>query len=203
MKRNIYRLLLFVLFLNSLFLALPQPAYACSCVGPTPPADAFRDSGAVFTGRVTNLATAIQIPFITPALARLGIFTSDPWNTRQAALTVTRSWKGVATTQITVRTGQGGGDCGYGFQEGHEYLIYAYQSNNNWITNICTRTAPTAFAGAADDFTYLTTQPTLTLTPTAPSRSLAPYLAIPLLLLPLALAAIWYIRRKRKAATST
>lgn len=58
------------------------------------------------------------------------------------------NWKGIKDKMVTVETGLGGGDCGYGFQEGESYLIYAYRTNGEdgkpgpLRTNICTRTRP-------------------------------------------------------------
>lgn len=40
-----------------------------------------------------------------------------------------------------VRSGVGGGDCGYAFDVGKTYLIFAYQEKpNKFVTNHCTRT---------------------------------------------------------------
>jgi hypothetical protein len=194
MKRRAY-LLLFVLFLNSLWLLRPSPAYACSCVPPQPPADAFSQSDAVFTGRVTGRQTPIIIPVLTPLLARLlpNLFF---YHSLRYSLAVTDSWKGADTTQVTVVTGLGGGDCGYSFETGKEYLVYAHQSGNNWTTNICTRTDLAASPGTADDFTYLATQSTLPLTTPFPWFNIVCGLALFILVATTGIG--WRIWRKRK-----
>ena len=47
----------------------------------------------------------------------------------------------------------GGGDCGYPFQTGTEYVIYAYKNSDGRLeTGICSRTRPLAEAG--DDVAY-------------------------------------------------
>ena len=51
-------------------------------------------------------------------------------------------WKGKLSQEVTISTGQGGGDCGYRFQVGDEYVVYAYGSDGRLSTNICQRTAP-------------------------------------------------------------
>lgn len=52
------------------------------------------------------------------------------------------SWKGMYSREATVFTGQGGGDCGYKFEVGQRYLVYAYRYNDADLgTNICQRTA--------------------------------------------------------------
>ena len=51
-------------------------------------------------------------------------------------------WKGALRKEVTVFTGQGGGDCGYKFEVGQRYLVYAYTYNDTELgTNICQRTA--------------------------------------------------------------
>jgi Carboxypeptidase regulatory-like domain len=63
---------------------------------------------------------------------------------------------GVDTSQkeIEILTGFGGGDCGYQFQVGIEYVIYAYKNSAGRLeTGICSRTRP--LAEAADDVKYI------------------------------------------------
>jgi hypothetical protein len=53
-------------------------------------------------------------------------------------------------------TGIGGGDCGYDFKIGEQYLIYAYrdqQKKEMLSTNVCTRTRPVR--NADEDFEYI------------------------------------------------
>src|SRR5262245_6983615 len=55
---------------------------------------------------------------------------------------VEESWKGTLSKEATVFTGQSGGDCGYKFEVGQRYLVYAYRYNDADLgTNICQRTA--------------------------------------------------------------
>lgn len=55
---------------------------------------------------------------------------------------VEKVWKGKLSQQVTIFTGNGGGDCGYRFEIGESYLVYASGSNERLSTNICQRTAP-------------------------------------------------------------
>jgi hypothetical protein len=56
--------------------------------------------------------------------------------------------------EIEILTGFGDGDCGYLFQVGMEYVIYAYMNSEGRLeTGICTRTRP--LAEAAEDVKYL------------------------------------------------
>ena len=55
---------------------------------------------------------------------------------------VEKFWKGALKKEVTVFTGIGGGDCGYVFEVGQRYLVYAYTHNETGLgTNICQRTA--------------------------------------------------------------
>lgn len=113
------------LALSALFAA--DAALACSC-GPLPePRQAMDQATAVFTGTV------------------LGITQED--NRRLVRLRVEGSWKGTRCEEVTVSTGLGDSDCGYAFQEGQTYLIYAERQRGRLGTSICTRTKASAEAG--------------------------------------------------------
>jgi hypothetical protein len=63
---------------------------------------------------------------------------------------------GIAAGQkeIEIVTGLGGGDCGYPFQAGSDYFVYAYKNAEGQLeTGICSRTRP--LAEAAEDLQYL------------------------------------------------
>lgn len=62
--------------------------------------------------------------------------------------------------EIEIVTGMGGGDCGYAFQSGVDYIIYAYKNSEGRLeTGICSRTRPLTLA--ADDLAYLRAIPQL------------------------------------------
>jgi len=71
---------------------------------------------------------------------------------------VKESWKGAEESQIIIKTGQGGGDCGFHFQEGIEYLVYVnsssmYGEEDELVSIICSRTAE--LSKAQEDLTVL------------------------------------------------
>jgi hypothetical protein len=68
-------------------------------------------------------------------------------------LRVERSWKGPSCTELKVETGRGDGDCGYPFEVGKSYLVYAHKDGEVLRTNICTRTRPMDIA--EEDLTAL------------------------------------------------
>lgn len=66
----------------------------------------------------------------------------------RVVLSVSRGFKGVSEKSLTVITGRGGGDCGYYFQVGSQYLVYAARGRDGLLrTSICTRTKAASAAG--------------------------------------------------------
>jgi hypothetical protein len=56
--------------------------------------------------------------------------------------------------QIEILTGMGGGDCGYAFRVGVDYVVYAYKNAGGRLqTGICSRTRPVT--EAAEDVAYI------------------------------------------------
>ena len=105
-------------------------AYACSCIpfGNESVAQqvnkAKTDARAVFSGKVLEV---IKKPEIYQTIVKLR---------------VDNSWKGNLSKEVTVLTGSDSALCGYNFEVGQSYLIYANGADaNNLQTNICTRTA--------------------------------------------------------------
>src|SRR5258708_5007882 len=61
-----------------------------------------------------------------------------------------RVYRGGSREQFTIQTGLGGGDCGYRFESGDSYLVYAYtDAAGNLGTGICSGTERLEQAGAA------------------------------------------------------
>lgn len=199
------RLLLIVFMLLSPILAYPTPAWACSCAIPDSPEEAFSRADAVFVGRATGDGNTfwnrLQVDFIIfyhqfvpplPHTLVTGLYE------RSISFEVQDSWQGVETTLITMRTGWGGGDCGYNFQQGKQYLVYASHSpDGDLYASICLRTA--ALENAGEDLEYLRTVPKLELTDSPlmfNARIL--YLAIALLGTIVLAVAIWWRRKPAK-----
>jgi hypothetical protein len=59
---------------------------------------------------------------------------------------VESSWKGQTTSEVFVRTAGDSAACGFAFEAGKRYLVYANDTGNGLQTTICTRTA----AGSTD-----------------------------------------------------
>jgi len=106
-------------------------AMACSCAGPGTPCESFGTAGAVFVGAVTDARPMIY------------------------KFSVEQAYLGVDGSEIEVYTGSGAGDCGFLFNKGERYLVYAYRYKDMLTTSTCTRTK--LFSKAAEDLAFLGT----------------------------------------------
>lgn len=125
-----------------LFTSAPSTAYACSCVELPSVKEEYERSAAVFAGKVLEVKERQQI---------------NGQRTKSVLFDVTTTWKGVSESQVFITTGFDGGDCGYEFKQGKEYIVYASQSSmyggNALVTTICDRTNEAA--SAKEDVTIL------------------------------------------------
>jgi hypothetical protein len=110
-------------------LAAPRPAAACSCVQPPPPKEAMEQSAAVFEGTVTDVREAHGNE------VREMSFEVD--------LRVGRRFKGAEADMVTVITAENSAACGYNFEVGQTYLVYADASDSDGqlSVSLCSRTA--------------------------------------------------------------
>jgi hypothetical protein len=103
------------------------PALACSCVFPTVE-QAKQDAVALFEGRVTSIVDA-------PAAG------ADVDSEYSVTLHVARSWRGLEKqARVTLRTAKSGATCGYAFEVGTSYLVYAGGAPGKLEVNSCSRT---------------------------------------------------------------
>jgi hypothetical protein len=102
-------------------------AAACSCAPPPPPKDALKTATAVFQAKVTKIEKGERTYTVT--------------------FEVSRSWKGISSDTVVVKTATDGAACGFGFEVDKEYLVYCYgKADTGLQTNICTRTRTLEFA---------------------------------------------------------
>ena len=104
-------------------------AYACSCAPPPPPAEALAEADAVFHGTVVGMEVpeAGGLPMMKVTLA------------------VHDVWKGIDSPTVTLETSlPNGANCGFFFEMGERYIVYAYEIEEKGAltTNICTRSRP-------------------------------------------------------------
>lgn len=131
LRRAILALAVLVFGVAAAALHQPRAVYACSCVQPPPPLEARDQASAVFAGTVSTVAPT--------GPGGEGFFVT---------FDLSQSWKGPSASQLTITTSGSSASCGVEFTEGEEYLVYGFAQEGRISTNLCTRTAPLANAGA-------------------------------------------------------
>ncbi|WP_239696788.1 hypothetical protein [Paenibacillus oryzisoli] len=131
MRRVLSLILMVVLGCSFITIFHAANAYACSCAMPQTVEAQFNRSEAVFAGRVLDVNEQRNV---------------NGSMTKAARFEVSRIWKGASQSQFIIHTGSGGGDCGFNFEKGKEYLVYAgrssmYGDKELLVTIICDRTA--------------------------------------------------------------
>lgn len=123
--------LLFILFLWW----KPLDASACFCVASPPPKKALKEADAVFSGEVVEIIDNRK-------------FVRGKGKTIH--FKVDKVWKGIDESEAVVTTGFDTEGCGFPFEEGKKYLVYATMSDrfvaNTLTTSICRRTTELAYA---------------------------------------------------------
>jgi len=93
----------------------------------------LKAAGAVFVGRITSITDTVVAA--TPESRTF------QWPIRMVVVRVDSLWKGPEVDSLVIWTGMGGGDCGYQFQVGSSYLIFAMASDTRrLVTGICSLT---------------------------------------------------------------
>src|SRR6185369_5505449 len=94
----------------------------CSCFPSGPPCEAAWKSPAVFAGKIVELTRETRAP--GPGVMINGFLGTH------AIFEVTERFIGMQgrENRIEVRTGMGGGDCGFPFQLGESYVVYASEN---------------------------------------------------------------------------
>ncbi len=108
------------IFLSVFFSAVPV-TFACSCIVPGTPQEEMENSDAVFVGTVTNVSSSSTYGY-------------------DVEMSVEQSYKGVESTTVSLHTGTGGGDCGFYFEEGKTYIVYATLVEDTLEVYICSLT---------------------------------------------------------------
>lgn len=136
-------------FLFVFFFVAAATVEACSCMATGAPCQSFWTTEAVFSGQVTEIKESSQ-QVITEDTKRSFAF---PKKTIRFA--VGEAFRGANEKILEVETGMGGGDCGFAFETGQSYLVYAYRNRETGKlgTGICTRTQ--LLAKASEDLEYI------------------------------------------------
>jgi hypothetical protein len=93
----------------------------------------------LFSGRVVSVE-----PLGTPKGIRGSLLQN------RVRFAVLEAFRGVAGAEVEIQTGAGGGDCGYRFREGMEYLVFAHgnDAGGKLTVTSCSRTRALSSAGA-------------------------------------------------------
>lgn len=118
---NMKKIILFSLFLINFLMISPNSAQACSCMMPAPPVESMDQSAAVFSGKVVALEKADMSINVNFEVAQV--------------------WKGGIDKEVILTTALDSAACGYAFEEGKDYLVYAYEHEGALETGLCSRTA--------------------------------------------------------------
>jgi hypothetical protein len=134
-SRTLAAAVLVVAFVHLPVGPLARQAFACDCDVPTVK-ESLEHATAIFTGKV------IKVEPVEPV---------EKNHTVRVTIEVDSVWKGEPRGTIHVFTPEDGGACGYGFEPGQTYLVYAKReadAADTLTTDICTRTRKLSEAGA-------------------------------------------------------
>ena len=119
-------------------LLVPDASLSCSCEPPGTPLEELALYDAVFTGRVVAIAQVA----------------GTPEEDVRILFQLSAVWKGALREDIAIRTGPYDAACGYPFEVGGEYLVYAYSpGDGDLYTGLCSRT--NSLAAATEDVAQL------------------------------------------------
>lgn len=133
----------------SLLVLNSNPASACSCM-PTTPQQSFKNSRAVFAGKVIDVVEQSETNPDTP----------EPLAGFKVIFEVSKIWKGKVEKQQVVLTSGSSASCGYYFEKGKEYLVYTSGQESVMETGLCSGTK--ALSDARADLAVLGKGTTLT-----------------------------------------
>lgn len=117
----------------------PLVSHACSCVNNPVPITAMDNAEAVFVGKVLKVKQERKQKGIIGAIEYRDVNLFE----------VEKTWKGIEQSQIMIYDNGHDESCGFVFEEGKSYIIYAYKSKDGDLyTSYCSRTAELSNANA-------------------------------------------------------
>jgi hypothetical protein len=118
------------LAVSALIGGISPTVQACSCATAPSVQQALTGSTVVFTGKVAAIERVENSELNVHLLVR-------------------RAWKGITEEAVAVGTPSQGSACGYPFEIGQNYLVYAYRHRADQLhTNVCSRTTLLGSASA-------------------------------------------------------
>ena len=126
MRSHLLRLAAIVVLLGLSPAMRTERAMACDCTPPDSPLVALEQSAAVFSGELVSIDGEFPV-----------VLTFE----------VARVWKGpVEETLVLTTSSLGAGDCGYPFEAGRAYLVYANGGGDLLGVWLCNGTLPLEYA---------------------------------------------------------
>ncbi len=126
----------------------PAPVFGCTCAAPpevktASELAAWTRADAVFEGKVESveLRWRLKEAQIGDVISTTATDLDRDGPLVLVSLEVLHSYRGEQWKHTWITTGLGGGDCGFDFEVGKQYLVYAFKDEAGELsTNICTRT---------------------------------------------------------------
>lgn len=129
---------------------VPGLSSACSCMPPGSVQEEQARSTRVFVGRVTHTeerSAEVENGWLASAIQWIkGLFGAPPPRDTQyyphilVTFYVLETFKGSSVSEVQLSTGMGGGDCGYPFETGKTYVVYAHGVEGDLGAGICSLT---------------------------------------------------------------
>ena len=132
------------------------PVLACSCILPGTPAQEFHKNTHVFVGVVTSVQLVEPPPpvrlnwlesliedirsIVTGRKARSTPARSHPFSL--VAVSVQERFKGARGSELILKEAPDSAGCGYAFERGKTYVIYAQPHQGALVSGICSLTGP-------------------------------------------------------------
>lgn len=118
--------------------SIPGAAYACSCASSAGESQEERARNAVEGARAVFAGEVVEIDRLSPEI----IISSG--DSVKVTFDVSRVWKGPARETLRVETARSDASCGYDFDAGKRYLVYAYSATGGdsdvLQVNLCSAT---------------------------------------------------------------
>jgi Carboxypeptidase regulatory-like domain len=132
---------------------------ACSCAGPIPVCSVYWTTDVLFLGHVVQVEHVYNEPPEEKIVGGKKMTLIGPGQ-NLVHFAVTKSYRGTPGAQLIVHTNDQGSACGYAFEQGRDYLVYAFSGSNGELsTSHCTRTHEVSSPEADPDIQWIEALP--------------------------------------------
>lgn len=134
--------------------SVSAPARACSCSPPGSPAQELAASTHVFVGKVTSVQhvaprAAMRLDWLQAVIADIRALLTGRERSRErvesrpyvlVTFAVQEQFKGPRASRLAVREAASSAECGYAFERGGRYVVYARSYQAHLVSGICSLT---------------------------------------------------------------